>query len=154
MICLTLPLIHWKCREIVHKNKTLFFGKTLQSDVSEAIACRCSWKQVFLKILQNLQESTCVGVCLNKVAGLKVFTAGFHYSFFTEHTQENATFLQSSTPNKARLWSMINISNHVSISLNPFLANFSSTNLLQTSENCRFSYVFRVYGNGSLAETG
>ena len=34
--------------------------------------CRYSSKQVFLKISQNLQENTCVGVSFNKVAGLKV----------------------------------------------------------------------------------
>ena len=31
-------------------------------DSQEAVARRCSMKKVFLKILQNLQENTCVGV--------------------------------------------------------------------------------------------
>ena len=32
---------------------------------------RCSVKNVFLEISQNLPESTCVGVFFNKVAGLR-----------------------------------------------------------------------------------
>ena len=42
----------------------------------EAVAWRYSAKEMFLKILQNSQENTCVGVSfLNKVAGLRSDTA-------------------------------------------------------------------------------
>ena len=35
---------------------------------------RCSSKKVFLKICQNSQENTCVGIFFNKVAGLRSAT--------------------------------------------------------------------------------
>ena len=38
---------------------------------SEATVRRCFTKQVFFKILQNLQENTCVESFFNKVVGLK-----------------------------------------------------------------------------------
>ena len=37
----------------------------------EAVAHRCSRKQVLLKNLQYSQENTCIGVLFNKVAGLQ-----------------------------------------------------------------------------------
>ena len=37
----------------------------------EAVVCRYSSKQVFLKVLQTSQESTCVGVFLKKTCRLK-----------------------------------------------------------------------------------
>ena len=42
---------------------------------TEAVVQRCSLKKVFLEILQNSQESTCVRVSFfNKIAGLRADT--------------------------------------------------------------------------------
>ena len=38
--------------------------------ISEAVAQRCSVKQVFSEISQNSQESTCASLFLNEIAGL------------------------------------------------------------------------------------
>ena len=39
-----------------------------------AAVLRCSIKKVFLKIFQNAQENTCVGVCYNPVTNLRPAT--------------------------------------------------------------------------------
>ena len=50
--------------------------KSLSCKKAEAVICKCSKcssKWVFLKISQNSQENTCIGVFFNKVAGLTTY---------------------------------------------------------------------------------
>ena len=49
--------------------RTVFF---IYGTLPEAAVCRYSSKQVFLRVLQTSQESTCVGVCFLKTCRLKV----------------------------------------------------------------------------------
>ena len=47
-------------------------GSIIPLEVSEAAVCRCSSKQMILKIPQYSQENTCVGMSFSKIA-LKFF---------------------------------------------------------------------------------
>ena len=48
-----------------------FFISQICSINTEAVVRRCSVKMMFLKVLQNSQESTCVGVLFWKNSGLQ-----------------------------------------------------------------------------------
>ena len=75
-------LLHVCCaRTSFVSHVKLIFKSNIIEVRKKAAVCRCSSKEVFLKISQYFQGNTCVGASFNKVAGLEA------YNFIKERLQ-------------------------------------------------------------------
>ena len=108
---------------------------------SEAAAHSCSSKKVFLRISQNSQKNTCVGVFFhNKVAGIEAcnfIKKTPAQVFFCEHSKilRTAVFigLRPATLLKKRLWHRCFSVNFATYLRAPILKNICKRQLLERS---------------------
>ena len=89
----------------ISRYSTFFFSTAKSTIVTpEAVVQRCSVKKLFLKIPQNSQESTCVGVFIKKETLTLVFPCEickiFKSIFFLLNTFGGCFYNATETPNK------------------------------------------------------